>query len=275
MKISNFFKSKLFLIQIGIAFLATIILVWITLLSLGWYTHHGEELEVPDLYGMNLEDAENKLEESQLRYSIFDSIYDADYAPGAVLDQRPLAGSIVKRKRNVFLTINSLKPEQVRFPNLVDNSFRQAYELLITNGFTIGKLEYAENQFFNLLLYPKHNGDTIFAGSMIDKGATIDLVLGKGNSHRIIAPNLMGKSMSESREKITLSNMNIGSVSYDATIANHLDSLKAKVWRQYPLYNENQKNIPGAKMDIWLTRDSIKLHEADSLFRKRQSELLY
>jgi beta-lactam-binding protein with PASTA domain len=275
MKSVNFFKSKLFLIQIGIALLVTIVLIWITLISLRWYTHHGEELEVPDLYGMSLEEAGNKLESEQLKFSIYDSIFNPNFAPGSVLDQRPLAGAIVKRKRNLFLTINASKPEQVHFPNLVDNSFRQAYELLITNGFKIGKLEYIDNQFFNLVLFPKYNGDTILAGSMINKGSSIDLVLGKGGNNGIIAPNLIGKTNTQAKEKILLSNMNVGRTKFDASISNHFDSIQAKVWKQSPSFNNNQKMRPGSKIDIWLTRDSLKIQRADSLLQKRLSTLLY
>ncbi|MPQ47616.1 PASTA domain-containing protein [Marinifilum sp. N1E240] len=275
MKSGNFFKSKLFLFQIGLALLVTIVLVWITLSGLKWYTHHGEKLSVPDLYGSSLEDAANKIESENLRYSVYDSIYDPKLEPGTVLDQRPIAGAIVKRNRNLFLTINAHKPEQVRFPNLVDNSFRQAYELLMTNGFKIGRLEYNESQFFNLVLYPKYKGDSINTGSMINKGATIDLVLGRGKTYGIIAPNLIGKSQIQAKEKIILSNLNLGSIRYDESVLNHMDSLKAKVFKQYPTYNEDRKIRPGSNIDVWLTTDTIKLHQADSILQKRLSKLLY
>nr|WP_320117199.1 PASTA domain-containing protein [uncultured Marinifilum sp.] len=275
MKSGNFFKSKLFLIQIGIALLITIALIWITLSGLKWYTHHGEQLSVPDLYGYSLEDATKKIESKNLRHSVYDSIYNPKYAPGTVLDQRPLAGAIVKRNRNLFLTINSQKPEQVRFPNLIDNSFRQAYELLVTNGFKIGRVEYAESQFFNLVLYPKYKGDSIGTGSMINKGATIDLVLGRGKIYGVLAPNLMGKNYSQAKEKTILSNLNLGTSRFDESVTNHIDSLQAKVFKQYPVYNENRKIKPGSNIDIWLTKDTLKLRQADSILQKRLSNLLY
>ncbi|WP_180335793.1 PASTA domain-containing protein [Labilibaculum filiforme] len=275
MKSVNFFKSKLFLIQVGIALLITTVLIWITLISLRWYTHHGEELEVPDLYGMSIEKAGNELETEQLVFSIYDSIYNPKYAPGTVLDQRPLAGAIVKRGRSLFLTINANKPEQIRFPNLVDNSFRQAYELLVTNGFQIGKLEYANNQFFNLVLYPKYNGDSIHAGSMVDKGASIDLVLGRGDNNEVTAPNLIGRTNTQAKEKIILSNLNLGNVRFDQSISTHFDSIQAKVWQQNPSVTNNQRLSPGSRIDIWLTRDSVKLQQADSLLQKSLSNLIF
>lgn len=275
MKPTHFLKSKLFLIQLGIALIITIVLIWITLLNLRLYTHHGEEIIVPDLYGMSLEDAGKKVKSENFRYSIFDSIYNPKFKAGTVLDQRPLPGAVVKENRNLFLTINSMKPEQVRFPNLVDNSFRQAYELLVSSGFKIGKLEYIENQFFNLVLYPKYNGETIQEGSMIDKGATIDLVLGLGDNDQINAPNLIGKNQAQAKEKIILSNMNLGRIIFDESIQNHFDSLQAKVWKQYPSIEDEQKIRPGTNIDIWLTRDSVRLHRSDSLLHDQIGNLIY
>lgn len=275
MKSTKFFKSKFFLIQIGIAFGITIVLIWITLSGLKWYTHHGEKLTVPDLFGVSLDDAAQTIDQENLRFTVYDSVYNPKYEPGTVLDQRPLAGAIVKRNRNLFLTINAHKPEQIRFPNLVDNSFRQAYELLITNGFKIGRLEYAKSQFFNLVLYPKYKGDSIGAGSMIDKGATIDLVLGRGSTYGVLPPNLMGKTNAQAKEKIILSNLNLGKVHFDESIISHVDSIQAKVFKQYPAFNEDQRIRPGNNIDIWLTKDTLKLHQADSLLQKRLSDLLY
>jgi len=275
MKSLKFFKSKLFLSQLAIAFIILIALIWLTLISLKWYTHHDEELTVPDLYGMHFTDATDTIQNQHLRYSIYDSIYNPKFEPGAIMDQRPLAGAIVKRNRNLFLTINANQPEQVRFPNLINNSFRQAYEILITNGFKIGRLEYQNNKYFNLVLFPKFLGDSIAAGSMINKGATIDLVLGKGNNLGIIAPNLIGKNQVQASDGIILSNMNIGNVKFDESIINHFDSIQAKVYKQRPRYNENIKIRPGTSINIWLTRDSLKIHNADSLLRMRMSNLLY
>lgn len=259
----------------SIALGIVIVLIWITLFGLKWYTHHGEKLTVPDLYGNNLEQAIETIKDENLRYTIYDSIYNPKYEPGTILDQRPLAGAIVKRNRNVFLTINAHNPEQVRFPNLVDNSFRQAYELLVTNGFKIGKLEYKESQFFNLVLFPKYKGDSIGEGSMIDKGATIDLVLGNGNTYSVLVPNLIKRNNIQAQEKIILSNLNVGKVHFDETVFSHSDSIKAKVFKQFPAFDENQRVDLGNKIDIWLTIDTLKLQKADSLLQKRLSKLLY
>jgi len=269
MRLKQFLKSRTFLKQLGLSILIAIALVWITLQSLSFYTNHGEEIEVPNLYSLTLEDATQLIKENKLRFSIYDSVYNPSLEPGCIIDQSPKANSLVKRKRNIFLTINSIKPEQVRFPNLVDNSFRQAYEILITNGFKIGQLDYVDYDYYNLVLYPRFNGDSIQNGDLIDKGAKIDLVLGKGQNIKVQIPELIGKNIEEAKERILLSSLNIGRANFDNSIMNLSDSLNAQVYQQSHAYSESSKIVPGSRINLWLTRDSLKIKDAQAYLRSQ------
>jgi beta-lactam-binding protein with PASTA domain len=271
----NFLKSRLFFIQLGIALTIIAILTWLTLTSLKWYTHHGEKLKVPDLYGLNIENAIKTIENKKLKYSIYDSTYNAKLEPGTILAQSPKAGAIVKRNRNLFLTINAHKPEQVSFPNIADNSFRQAFELLISNGFTVGKIEYQESEFFNLVLFAKHKGDSIAGGNKISKGSTIDLILGKGKNHQVLIPNLMGIKQNQFNEKIVLSNLNVGTIHFDESVQTREDSLHAKVYKQEPIFDENIRIELGQNINVWLTNDTAVINHADSLAKARLKNIKY
>ncbi|MGZ2370886.1 PASTA domain-containing protein [Ancylomarina sp. YFZ004] len=269
MRLRHFLKSKAFYKHLGLSIIIAIALVWITLQSLSFYTNHGEEIKVPSLYSLSLEESTNLIEETKLRYTIYDSVYNSSLPAGCIIDQSPKANSLVKRNRNIFLTINSLKPEQIRFPNLVDNSFRQAYEILITNGFKIGKLKYVDYDYYNLVLYPEFKGDTINQGDLIDKGSRIDLVLGKGKNIRIQTPELIGKYYKDAKEHIILSNLNIGRLSFDNSVMNLSDSLNAQVYQQSHAYKENSKIAPGSKFNIWLTTDSLKIRNAKAYLKSQ------
>jgi len=269
MRVKQFLKSKAFYKHLGLSIIIAVALVWITLQSLSFYTNHGEEIKVPNLYSLSLEESTNLIEETKLRYSIYDSVYNSSLPAGCIIDQSPKANSLVKRNRNIFLTINSLKPEQIRFPNLVDNSFRQAYEILITNGFKIGKLNYVDYDYYNLVLYPEFMGDTIKQGDLIDKGSTINLVLGKGKNIRIQTPELIGKYYNDAKEHIVLSNLNIGRVSFDNSVMNLSDSLNAQIYQQSHAYEENSKIAPGSKINLWLTTDSLKIKSAKAYLKSQ------
>ncbi len=269
MKSTPFFRSKFFLNQVLIALGSVILLVWLTLWVLKWYTHHGEQLSVPDLHGMKLEDATKTIIDNKLKYEVIDSSFDPKYEPKTVLQQRPLAGAKVKRKRKLFLTINANAPEQIQLPNLVDHSFRQAYEILLTAGFKIGRLEYEDSRFFNLVLYPKINGDSVGTGFMVHKGATVDLVLGKGNMRKLLIPKLINEQLFKAKETIILSNLNVGKVQFDKSVVSHADSMQAKIFRQRPMFGKGYRVDPGSEVQIWLTTDSLKLLNSRLLLQQQ------
>jgi beta-lactam-binding protein with PASTA domain len=269
MRLRQFFKSGAFYKNLGLSIIIAVVLVWITLQSLSFYTNHGEEIEVPNLYGLSLEEGTNLIEETKLRYTIYDSVYNSSLPAGCILDQSPKANALVKRNRNIFLTINSIKPEQIRFPNLVDNSFRQAYEILVTNGFKIGKLKYVDYDYYNLVLHPEFKGDSIKHGDLIDKGSRIDLVLGKGENIKVLTPELISKYYNDAKERIILSNLNIGRISFDNSVSNLSDSLNAQVYQQSHAYKENSKIAPGSKINLWLTTDSLKIKDAQAYLQSQ------
>ena len=262
MRLKQFLTSKTFYKNLGLSIIITAVLIWLTLQGLNFYTNHGEEIKVPNLYGLSLEESTNLIKETKLRHTIYDSVHNSNLPVGCILDQSPKANALVKRNRNIFLTINSLKPEQVRFPNLIDNSFRQAYEILITNGFKIGKLKYVDYDYYNLVLHPEFKGDSITQGELIDKGACIDLILGKGKNIKVLTPELIGKYYNDAKERILLSSLNIGRISFDNSVSDLSDSLNAQVYQQSHAYKRNSKITPGSKINLWLTTDSLKIKNA-------------
>ncbi len=264
----TFLKSKLFWLNIGVALIITVLLLWLTLSGLDTYTHHGEEVTIPNLYGYPTKGAVKELQKRQLRYTIYDSAYNKKFEPGVILTQQPPAGAIVKRNRNIFLTINSHRPEQVIFPNIKDNSLRQACEVLKINGFKIGQLQYTENQFYNLVLYTTISTDTILPNSKVSKGSTINLILGNGNGKMIIAPNLMGKKLNTSRNILQYSGCNCGTITFDKSVRTKEDSLNARVFSQIPRYSNTQQIKPGTAISIKLTINKKKIQLADSLLQR-------
>src|SRR6478735_2140771 len=62
-------------------------------------TNHGEEIVVPDLQGVKVEDLEKFLKDHRLRFSVNDSAYSDTMPPLSVLRQFPVAGAKVKENR--------------------------------------------------------------------------------------------------------------------------------------------------------------------------------
>ena len=111
-----------------LAVFITIIALFIALICwLDSYTHHGDGIEMPDLYGVNYQKAQSDLEEEGLILVVNDSSYNKALPSGCILTQQPEKGMMVKQGRIVYVTINSLTMPRVAIPDLIDNSsYREA-----------------------------------------------------------------------------------------------------------------------------------------------------
>ena len=78
---------------------------------LGVYTHHGEEIVVPDLRQKSFSDAQHILRELGLDVTVSDTGYVKTLAPDCILEQTPEAGSKVKTGRMVTVTTVRVSPD--------------------------------------------------------------------------------------------------------------------------------------------------------------------
>ncbi|MBS3914545.1 MAG: PASTA domain-containing protein [Bacteroidetes bacterium] len=169
---------KNWLYNIGIAVVAALAFIWLIMLFLGWYTRHNVAVEVPNIKGQLLENAASKLEEADLRYEVYDSVYNEDFKKNAVTEQDPPAGSKVKPNRIIYLSINSLGKPKVKAPKLTDQSFTLAKALLKSQGLVLGHVEYRPDEIGdNLVIGQMYNGSPLPPGKLLEKGSKVDLVV--------------------------------------------------------------------------------------------------
>ena len=180
MSILKFLGSRTFLKNLIILTAIIIVSFFLITTVLNNYTHHGENIPVPNLQGKKIDKLDAILKVHNFHYSIVDSLYDGDKPPGTVLDQDPAAKSKVKKGRMIYLTINATEPPDVKMPNLVDVSFRQAEAMLQSFGLVTGEMIYRPDLAKNAVLEQHYRGRNIKPGAMIPKGSAIDLVLGDG-----------------------------------------------------------------------------------------------
>ncbi|MGV8091708.1 MAG: PASTA domain-containing protein [Mangrovibacterium sp.] len=262
MSFKAFLSSKVFLLNLGVAALITLILLIIVLLAIRSYTDHGESFAIPDFQNMDMEEVRRLTEEKNLHFEITDSLYTENAVPGTVIDQFPVPGFFVKEGRTVFLTICARNPEQVVMPTLTDISLRQAVNIMQGVGLNVGKIEYVPSEYPNLVLEQKFRGVSIASGKMIDRGSNIDLVVGKsGSGEMTIVPDLTGITLEQARNEITVLNLSLGAVIYDGSVLNLGDSLNARIWQQRPESSREMVN-QGTSVDLWLTVDENKLSTA-------------
>lgn len=147
---------------------------------LGVYTHHGEGIEVPDLYGMDYHKAAALAEEQGLRIEANDSTHIEEMPGGCVVVQSPVGGKKVKEGRIIYVTINSLTKPLVKVPDVVDNSsYREAKAKLEGMGFEIlpPKLIDGEKDWVYGIQW---QGRNVHTGDKIAQGEKLTLIIGKG-----------------------------------------------------------------------------------------------
>ena len=121
-----FLGQKKFYINLLIAVLLGILLIWIAIKSLDVFTRHGEVYIVPDFSGQTIPQIIDQQYEEFFTVKVIDSVYDKKAEKGSVVMQHPLPGAKVKQGRHIYLTIVSESPEIVAVPNLKNLSLRQA-----------------------------------------------------------------------------------------------------------------------------------------------------
>lgn len=246
----SFLKSKTFVINLVILLVLLLIIFGGVSTWMSGFTHHGESISVPDLRGQKMERMENFLADKHLQFKVIDSLFDLQKSPGTILEQDPAPNSKVKEGRTIYLTVNAQHPPDVKMPNLIDVSYRQAEAILLSFGLRVGQLTYKPDLAKNAVLDQRFKGSSIAPGKNIPKGSKIDLILGDGlGSVDVPVPDLTGSPLDEALFVLKGSSLNVGTIHYDKGIR---DSTKAIIYKQDPVAASGATINQGEAIDIYL-----------------------
>ncbi len=182
MSLLGTFFRKLFSPVIWVNLLAMVAVVVGVLIGvkvwLDSYTHHGQQIEVPDVTGKLPLEASGALQMRNLRAEIADSTYNPSLPAGVVLSQRPAAGSLVKEGRTIGLTINTLTVPTIALPDIAGNcSVREAQERLMNLGFKLDAVQYVDGD-PGWVYGMKCEEREVYNGQKLPEGSIIVLLVG-------------------------------------------------------------------------------------------------
>ena len=87
---------------------------------------------------------------------------------------------------------------------------------------------------------------------MIEKGSSIDLVVGKGErNEKTSIPFLLGKSRNEAIKMISEYSLNLG----EEVFEDGNDTSNARVYKQNPSFSKKTSAAPGTTVKIWYKSD--------------------
>ena len=184
MGLKSYFKGRsgmMFWINVLLMFVLLVGFPVLGLQFLGSYTHHGEKVEVIDVIGQNVYEAEMALSSLGFETVVADSTYQRNMPAGVIVRQVPKAGNEIKSGRIVYLTKNLDHEPLVVLPDLVGNcSRREAEAQLRSLGFKLTEDEEVEDEPKDLVVGIKQNGRRLTAEQRISKGLPLTLCVGAG-----------------------------------------------------------------------------------------------
>lgn len=249
----EFLRSKPFIAHLLLSFALVGLILFATYQWLNSYTKHGETIVVPDLKGKKFEGIEKYIEGKDIRVVVNDStVFLLDKPPGVIVEQDPAPGEKVKRNRMVYLTITRTVPPQIKLPNLIDVSKRQAEAILASFGLKTGEITYKPDLAKDAVLAVMYKGKEIKPGFELEKGEVIDLVLGDGLGNTVVdVPSLIGLTYEEALFVLQGSSISPGAMMFDDNVT---DKNSAKVYRQSPAPGQGVTIRQGESMDLYFSR---------------------
>lgn len=166
-------------------------------------------VQMPDVRGMNVEDARNSLTELGLNPQVEYQESDT-YDEGVVISADVSVGASLEAGSTVTLTV-SAGSEGVEVPGVTGKTFDEANSELIGLGFLVNKTEsYSDTIEAGIVISQNPaNGSKAPKGSVI----TVTVSLGKEET-KVRVPNLIGLSEEDGTFEAIEAGLQIGSVSY-------------------------------------------------------------
>ena len=261
----KFITHRSFLLNLIVAVALALLLVFAFLEMLSRITKHGEHLTVPAVTGTRTDSAISLLKSEGFDVVIQDSVYTDTLVAGTVIKQLPDPGATVKVNRTVFITVNCVIPPMVSMPHLQGLTLDFALEVLQRNHLQLGDTIYKPDFMRNSVLEQQYNGHRIAAGTKIQWGSAVTLIVGGGlPESNIPVPDLLGMTYAEAKDILD----SLGVMPVVVPDPDVSDTANAFIYKQNPEHFDNQNKpafiSPGMLMDIWLSTTKKEITDSAS-----------
>jgi eukaryotic-like serine/threonine-protein kinase len=151
------------------------------------YTNHGQKIEVPSLENLSIEEAEDLLDEKDLRLEIQDTTFKANYKPGVISRQEPKAGSFVKEDRRIYVTLNAFEIPKITISEKMLTELQNTNLATVSSkisqfGFEIGDTIYVTGKYPDYVLNTNFKGKALSVGTQVPRGSKLDIEVSDGKA---------------------------------------------------------------------------------------------
>ncbi|MEX2117103.1 MAG: PASTA domain-containing protein [Bacteroidota bacterium] len=209
------------------------------------YVQQGETTHVPEVVGMETEEALRILAEAGLEGKEAEMRPDKNYPEGTVAAQTPLSGAEVKFGRGVYLTISGGET-LVTVPSLRGRSLRDAVLSLERFGLKTGETKYqVSTQFPENTVIDQFPGQ----GANVKSGTRVSITVSQGAiADRVPVPNVTRRSLGEAERLLLQAGLTVGII----TMQVNNDFLPNTVIDQYP--RQGTFAVRGEAIQLFVTQ---------------------
>ncbi len=169
------------------------------------------EVPVPDLVGMQEDEAEEKVKSLGLEFKVENRIKSTEYALGEVISQDPDADSVSVVKEGFPISvIISLGQDLVEVPSVVNRSLEDAERIIKDTGLSIGRVDYDFSDDIPVDVVISQSPDDL---ESVEPGSRVNLTISKGPEVAFVnMENLVGMTLKEAESKLKSLNLEVGDV---------------------------------------------------------------
>lgn len=173
--------------------------------------HNRTLVQVPDIVGMTVEQAKEKLLMRNIDFEVISEQYSAEHKPGIVLKQKPNPGDMVKESRPVYLTV-SRGSRLVSVPNIKGIQYRQAEIMLMNNHLKVGRIDSVYNEEFKVNTIIRQ---TPRPGTEMKLGEKVNITISIGSENTVVVPELIGYSLEGIYQFVESKGLHLGNIVYE------------------------------------------------------------
>ncbi len=200
-------------------------------------------VEVPDLTGYTVSEAEAELEELGLELEEGDKVI-SEYDEGLIVSQDPEEGTKVKKGKTITVNISKGVREGT-VPKLVGSSLSDAEYILDKYNYKLGNVTYEASSLPEGVVVSQDPE----AGVERSAGSYVNIVVSEGeDDSEAVMPSLLGKSLEDAKEAIESAGLAVGEISYGVSSAYDDNEV---MWQEY---DADKKLAKGTTVNIKVSR---------------------
>jgi beta-lactam-binding protein with PASTA domain len=240
---------------------AALVIYLIAVVVRSFGTGAAPEATVPNVIGLNLDDAERKLNEVNLGLREVESAPSDKYPVGTIVSQIPIAGSVVRENKQVQV-VRSLGKPSLKVPKVAGLDFATAQKRITEAGLALGVVQ---------KIYTKkyRAGDVITQNPEAEKVFTspvkVDLTIAYADAaEKVTVPDMAGKSLATAESMLFGLNLQLKGVQYQES-----GNAAGEVLSQEPEAGAGISPGGGVELVVAISADMSKATASDFRFTFR------